>query len=311
VSHLDSPPAGDPSTVALATAAEAWALDEDAPLLVPALEDLGVRAVPARWDDPSVDWGAHDLVVVRSTWDYAQRPVEFLQWTRRVEALTRLANPAAVVEWNLDKHYLGQLAADGVPVVPTTYLEPGADADEVGRALSVHGDVVVKPTISAGSKDTTRHGAQDRAAAVSHATQLLRAGRSVMVQPYLDSVDRDGETGMVLFDGALSHAFRKGQLLHSGAAPADGLFAPERISPRNAELDERRLASRVLDAALRRLGVDRLLYARVDVIRDGEGRPTLLELELVEPSFFLETDPAAAGRAARAIASAAWAARRS
>jgi glutathione synthase/RimK-type ligase-like ATP-grasp enzyme len=311
VEDLDQPASGSAPRVALATMAEGWAVDEDAPMLVPALQNLGLEVVPAMWDDPSVDWGAHDLVVIRSTWDYAQRPVEFLEWARHVESVTRLANSAGVVEWNVDKHYLGQLAADGVAVVPTTYLEPGAEALDIDRALSGHGEVVVKPAVSAGSKDTTRHSPRDRAAAAAQASALLDAGRSVMVQPYLDSVDRDGETGMVFFDGVLSHSFRKGQLLHADAAPADGLFAPERISSRSAAHDERELAAQVLDAALRRLAPDRLLYARVDVIRDHDGRPTLLELELVEPSFFLETDPPAAGRAAAAIASAAHAARRS
>ncbi len=297
--HRPSEPRG---AVALAAVAEGWATDEDAPLLLRALEDEGVRAAPAMWDDPAVDWGAFDLVVIRSTWDYAQRPGEFVDWARRVEGVTELANPASVVEWNLDKHYLGELAAAGVHAVPTTYLEPGAGDDQVEAAVRQDGEVVVKPTISAGSKDTTRHAPHDWQAAAADASALLRQGRPVMVQPYLDSVDRDGETGMVFFDGVFSHAFCKGQLLHAGAAPADGLFAEERISPRTPDADELQLAAHVLDAATRRLGVERLLYARVDAIRDAHGRPTLLELELVEPSFFLDTDEGAAGRVARAIA---------
>lgn len=302
MSRPEHPPQAPHPSVALAAVAEGWATDEDAPLLLGALRDEGVAAVPAMWDDPSVDWGAFDLVVIRSTWDYAQRPDEFLDWARRVEAVTDLANPASVVEWNLDKRYLGELAAAGVHAVPTTYLEPGAGDDEVERAVRQHGEVVVKPTISAGSKDTTRHAPDDREAAAANASALLRAGRPVMVQPYLDSVDRDGETGMVFFDGVFSHAFCKGQLLHAGAAPADGLFAEERISPRTPDEDELELAAAVLDAATRLLGVDRLLYARVDAIRDAQRRPTLLELELVEPSFFLGTDEGAARRVAQAIA---------
>jgi len=225
-----------------------------------------------------------------------------------VEGVTRLANPSSVVEWNIDKHYLGELAAAGVHVVPTTYLEPGAPDDEVERAVRHDGEVVVKPTVSAGSKDTTRHAPDDWTSAAANAAALLRAGRPVMVQPYLDSVDRDGETGMVFFDGRFSHAFCKGQLLHTGAAPADGLFAEERISSRTPDADELELAAAVLDAATNRLGVDRLLYARVDAIRDAEGRPTLLELELVEPSFFLETDEDAPRRVAAVISDAASAA---
>src|SRR5690606_25070019 len=114
--------------VVLATVAEAWPLDEDAPLLTEALAVEGVTAEPAMWDDDGVDWGAFDLVVVRSTWDYARRLDEFRRWIRLVERATALANPGRVIVWNTDKRYLADLAAAGVDVVPTTYLLPGTDA---------------------------------------------------------------------------------------------------------------------------------------------------------------------------------------
>ena len=301
---------GDDTTgtcsIALAAVQEGWDDDEDAPLLVEALERLdGVRARPAMWDDDRVDWAAFDLVVIRSTWDYAQRPAAFLDWARRVQAVTRLENPAPVVAWNIDKRYLGELGERGVPIVPTSYLSPGAGTAEIEHAIGRDSEVVVKPTVSAGSRDTARHPADDPMAAAAHARDLLEAGRDVMVQPYLDAVDEQGETGMVFFEGTFSHAFRKGPLLHAGAAPVAGLFAPERIGPRQPEPGELALAERVLDASRERLGVEQLLYARVDVLRGPDGSPVLLELELVEPSFFLTVDPAAAERAARAIATRA------
>lgn len=284
--------------IALATVEEGWAADDDAPLLVEALEAAGADATPAMWDDPSVDWARFDLVVIRSTWDYARRPDDFAEWAERVESVTRLANPARVVRWNIDKHYLGALAGAGVAVVPTTYLEPGATAAAVVGALPVGHEVVVKPTVSAGSKDTARHGAGSHDAAAEHAASLLAAGRAVMVQPYLSAVDRIGETGMVFFEDRFSHAFRKGQLLHPDAAPAEGLFAEESITARTPPDDELRLALDVLAAADRILSTGPLPYARVDVVRDDADRPVLLELELVEPSFFLAADPSSAERAA-------------
>lgn len=290
--------------IALATVAEGWDLDEDAPLLVDALEAAGARAEPAMWDDPSVDWAGFDLVAIRSTWDYAQRPGEFAAWADRVGGLTRLVNPAHVVRWNIDKHYLGELADRGVAVVPTAYLEPGASEAEIARALGSDGEVVVKPTVSAGSRDTLRHTPAHLDAACRHAASLLSAGRSVMVQPYLRAVDRDGETGMVHFEGEFSHAFCKGPLLAPDGEPVDGLFAVERITARNPDPDELELARHALDAADQILGTGPLTYARVDLLRDDTGRPHLLELELVEPSFFLTTDPGAASRAADALVAA-------
>jgi hypothetical protein len=159
----------------------------------------------------------------------------------------------------------------------------------------------VKPTVSAGARDTSRYGPEQHAEATSHISRLLGEGRAVMVQPYLDGVDRDGETGMVFFDGEFSHAFAKAPLLGRGAAAVEGLFAPEKITQRVPTADQLDLAQRVIEATGRHLGSPALLYARVDVLPDADGQPCLLELELTEPSFFLETDPAAPARAASAI----------
>ena len=42
-------------------------------------------------------------------------------------------------------------------------------------------------------------------------------------------------------------------------------------------------------------------YARVDVLRDADGQPAVLELELIEPSLFLDFAPGSAEALARAI----------
>jgi hypothetical protein len=296
--------------VGLATAATAWEQDEDAPLLVPALQQLGVRADPVVWDDPTVDWPSFDLVVVRSTWDYTDRLDEFLTWAARVEQVTRLENPSAVLRWNTDKRYLGQLAADGLPVVPTTYLlvdDPGSwgRAGDLFALGDRGADIVVKPTVSAGSKDTARHSPDEPAGATRHALALLDAGRDVMVQPYLTGVDHHGETGMVFLRGEFSHGFRKGPLLLGGAADVDGLFAVEQIDPRTPSATEIALGLAVVAACARHTGVDELLYARIDVLPGPTGSPILLEAELTEPSLFLEQSPGAAERAATAIAALA------
>jgi len=294
-------------SVALVTAAGAWATDDDAEPLVAALAAVDLVARPARWDDPTVDWAGFDLVVLRSPWDYTERATEFLAWADAVAAVSDLRNPAEVLRWNTDKRYLGELAAAGLAVVPTTYLlaqeHGGTDASAAIREL-LHddGDTVVKPTVSAGSRDTARYTPSDHRPAIAHAQRLLDEGRDVMVQPYLASVDRLGETGMLFFGGEFSHGFRKGALLTDGAAQVDGLFAVEQIEPRQPSGAELTLARAVLDLVHARFGSGPLLYARVDVLADGGGAPQLLELELTEPSYFLATDPLSATRAAAAYA---------
>ena len=268
-------------------------LDDDEGLVIPALAEHGVAAVPAVWDDTSVDWGAYDLVVVRSAWDYAERRAEFLEWSA---SLRCVLNTHAVLEWNTDKVYLRELAARGIHAVPTVWAEPGIDAGDLSLP---EGELVVKPAVSAGARNTARYRAQDQAAARAHLDRLLSEGRTVMVQPYVSSVDGRGETAIIHFAGAYSHAVNKGALLTQPGRITAGLWEPERITAAQPADDERALAEAVLDA----LPWPRheLLYARVDVVRGAAGRPEVLELELAEPSLFLGHATGAAKRFARAI----------
>jgi glutathione synthase/RimK-type ligase-like ATP-grasp enzyme len=292
--------------VLLATARGSWELDRDADALLDSLLRVGVEASPAVWDDPGVAWSDADLVVVRSTWDYTERLDAFLDWARQVEAATDLANPVDVLRWTTDKRYLQDLAAAGVPVVTGRFLDPGADEVDIEATVlgvldgAASGEVVVKPTVSAGSKDTLRVGSEDARAGLDLARRLCTAGRSVVVQPYLPSVDARGETGVVHFGGNHSHAFTKGAILRRGAGLVDGPFAPEHITPARASRAELDVADAAIAVAARHATIP-LLYARVDLVHDDHGDPVVLELELCEPSFFVEVDPAAAGRFARAI----------
>lgn len=263
--------------VALATCAELPSLaDDDAPLL-PALAAAGVEAEVAVWDDPAVDWSSCDLVVLRSTWDYAWRRREFLGWAAGVPLL---ANPMRVVVWNTDKTYLRDLADAGVPVVPTTYVPPGA------VFAPSPADVVVKPTVSAGAADTSRE-SDGGAAAVA---ALQAAGRTAMVQPYLPALETAGETSVVVLGGQVSHAVRREPLLLTG-----GRDEVRARTPTAAELA-------VVQAALGAVRHE-LLYARVDLV-PGPAGPLLLELELTEPALFIGLEPAAPARFAAAVAAA-------
>ncbi|MHB1139069.1 MAG: ATP-grasp domain-containing protein [Microthrixaceae bacterium] len=296
--------AAPPVRIALVTARDAWATDEDAEPMVAVLAEHGLHAEAAVWDDDGIDWAGFDAVVLRSPWDYIDRVEQFLSWADRVEVVTPLWNPAAVLRWNTDKHYLRDLSAAGLAVVPTTFLDAADPRADPAAALPAEGRYVVKPTVSVGSRDTARYEQHQRGDALAHIARLLGDDRDVMVQPYVDSVDEQGETGMLFFGGEFSHAFRKGALLTDGPAAVDGLYAPEQIEARVPGTDERSLADAVLDHVADRFGGTAPLYARVDVLRGDDGRPVLLELEMTEPSYFLATDPGAAGRAATAYARA-------
>lgn len=292
----------NPRRIALVTARAARDLDEDMPPLLAALGNTGAEASAVDWDDTKADWSYFDLALLRSAWDYSQRLPEFLAWAQRAAALTELLNPLEVIHWNTDKHYLAELAHAGVPVVTSVFVEPGEDAcAPLDAFLDAHieaTDFVIKPAIGAGSRDAQRYVRAQRDEAIEHARRLLDANRSVLLQPYLHSVDECGETALLFFDGVFSHAIRKGPLLKRGMSATRALFATEHIMPRSPSEDELEIAQRALDA----IPFEQpLLYARVDLIRDDAGAPRLLELELTEPSVFLLHDTQAAARFAAAI----------
>ena len=288
--------------VALVSARAARALDEDLPLLVTAFAAAGAHAEITDWDDDEVDWGRFDLTLLRSAWDYTERLPQFLGWVEQTAARTLMLNPPPVVRWNSDKHYLRELAEGGVPVVPTSFVDPGAEPRAVLQAFLAREsatEVVVKPAVGAGSRDARRHarGALDEM--LAHLRPLLAAGRSMMLQPYLASVDRYGETALIFVEGRFSHAIRKGPLLPAGAPATAQLFAPEEIAPRVPSAQELAVGER----AVAQVPFGELLYGRVDLIRDPQGQPRVLELELTEPSLYFKY----LGGSAQRFASAALA----
>lgn len=289
--------------MALVTARGALELDPDMPVLVAALRDAGADVETPCWDDPDIDWTRYGAALLRSTWDYADRIDEFLAWCDRCAALTCLLNASDVVRWNTDKHYLADLARAGVPVVPSRFVEPGSDARAELGALLAGGascvtigvpcefeEFVVKPAIGAGSRDAARYRRSEAGRALDHVHRLQAAGRSVLMQPYLENVDEHGETAVLYLGGRVSHAIRKGPLLRRGAARVEGLFAPEEIRPREAEREELDVAA----VAYAAIPFAAPCYARIDLLRDTRGTPVVLELELTEPSLFLAHAPGAA-----------------
>jgi len=286
-------------SVALVTCREALGIDYDMPLLLEAVRATGIAVDEVCWDDESIDWSTYTQVVVRSTWDYHRRYDEFMQWVRAVSTASTMSNSPDVIAWNTDKHYLAEVAEMGLPVVPTVFIEPGQeDWLDHARELLTKGDVVVKPTISAGSNDTERYSNID--IAQKHISELLSAQRSVMLQPYLADVDEESETGLVFIDGKFSHAFAKGALLAQEKNMSGGLYAEEEIGIRQPTDEQLLIGERAVKWLTSRFG--KLLYARVDLLPTAHG-PVIIELELTEPSLYLLLHPSAASELANALIS--------
>ena len=268
-------------------------LDPDDRLAVDALARRGLLAQPAIWNDPKVEWSRAGICVIRSTWDYHLDYQSFLAWAERVSAVTQLWNPLPLLRWNSHKSYMQELGSRGIPIVPTLWLHAGTKPD-VRALMSERGweRAVLKPAVGLATRgvmlvDATRDGL---AAAQAHAETLL-GEQDAMLQPFVKSVERYGERALVFIDGQYSHAAEK--VAFQPLAPAGE--AGETLAV--ADTDEIDTATRVAD-----LVKGQAIYARVDLVRDDEGRPMVIEFELVEPSLFLSLHPPAAERFADALA---------
>jgi glutathione synthase/RimK-type ligase-like ATP-grasp enzyme len=279
--------------VAFAAGHDALDLDDGWPLLRDAAAAAGLDPAVAVWEDAGVDWSAFDLVVAIYVWGYVLRREAFLAWARAASGRTRLLNAEPVLAWNSDKSYLADLAAAGVRTVPTTWVPPGASWEPPAP------DYVIKPCVASGGIDAARYVRSAAAEAERHVARLHREGQTVMVQPYVPAVDARGETALIFLGGRCSHAVAKRGLLEPDVGTIFGLWERQVISPATARADQRAVAERTLRAVHDRFGPT--AYARVDLVDDDDGAPMVLELELIEPSLFLDRAPDAAERFAQAL----------
>jgi len=270
-----------------------FVMDDD--LAIAPLAKRGVAVETLPWDRPGVAWGSYDLVVLRSTWDYQHHAEEFLETLAAIEASgTPLHNSLAIVRWNMQKTYLRDLAAQGVPVVPTQWrerLRPGELLPLFDAVQSK--DAVIKPVMSGNAQGAWR---LDRASAAAQATEIETyfAERPLMMQPFEGGILNEGEYSLLYFNRVHSHSVLK--------VPKRGDFRvqEEHGSEIRAVSAEPALLSAGA-AAMTAIGKT-LLYARADLVRHGD-EFRVMELELVEPALYLRMDPGAPDRFADAVTS--------
>lgn len=290
--------------IALATCRKLpdWEID-DRPLMT-AFAARGVMTLHPAWDDASFDWSACDACLIRTTWDYVPRRDEFVGWAERVAEKTRLFNPPEIVRWNTHKGYLRDLELRGIPTIPTIWLRAGGDDTHWREPLFDRGwkRAFLKPVVGSAAHDTLRFDVtSDGIASALRHLHSLASGRPMMLQPYLSRVETEGEYSVILIDGKISHAVRK--------FPVPGDYRVQddhggKDEPAVLAADVLTLSRRIVESAgnwVNRPDDRPLLYARVDLLRDDDGKFLLTELELVEPSLFLRHGPVAADCLADAL----------
>ena len=249
-----------------------WAYDVEAAALQAA--GIGVEARP--WTEAG-EIGAGDLVLPLVAWGYHDDAARWHALLDRLESNgANVVNPVPVVRWNSDKIYLEELGAKGVPTIPSHLVEAMDEAALADARAKWGEDIVVKPPVSASATGTHRLRAGDPLPPDS-------AGKPIIVQPFLRSVTDEGEYSLMLFDGVFSHAVVK--------RPRAGDY---RVQPHLGGHEEPCQppagAIEIAKAALAVAPGDPA-YARVDLIRGNDGELKIMELELIEPSLWLQHAP--------------------
>lgn len=251
-----------------------------------ALEGHGLSSVRVDWARHDFDWSSVRCAVFRTTWDYFFRFDEFSAWLDRAATQTRLINPVEQIRWNMDKHYLADIAGRGVRTVTTHFIEQGTSVS-VPEVLEELGwdEAVLKPCVSGAARHTYRVNRENGAQRDGLLAELL-AEESMMLQPFQQEIVDFGELTLVVLGGQCTHAVRKIAKAGDFRVQDDhgGTVHPHEASPEEIEFATRAAAAcEPLPA-----------YARVDVVRDNDGQLAVMELELVEPELFLRFAPPAA-----------------
>lgn len=266
----------------------------DYDLCFDAMAERGWSVETVAWRSPAVDWNEYDAVYLCTAWDYPNHFDEFVTLLNNIEASSALlVNELSLVTWNTRKTYLRDLEAQGADIVPSLWLA-GLDNEDLSGWFEAHGTdtVIIKPEVGANAQDTfvLRKPIDDDTAA------LLRAAfsnRPCFVQPFVESIQTEGEFSLFYFGGAYSHAILK--------TPTAGDYRSQEeygSEVRSVQPEAGLLAAADKIVALIK---PQPVYVRVDLIRGPDGRFLLMELELIEPSLYFRTDDAAPARFAAAF----------
>jgi glutathione synthase/RimK-type ligase-like ATP-grasp enzyme len=255
--------------------------DLDIPFAKTAAKELKIDLVFANWNDEQINWSDFDAAVIRSTWDYVPIRDKFLKKTKDISNETKLFNPHDVMSWNTDKKYLLELEAKGVPIIPTKFVHNIEEAkDAISWAFGKANSIAIKPNVGAGARLAGK--ANSVQEALTFVDEILKANRVAMIQPYVSSVDDEGEKAIIIINGQISHVAKKVPALTVGGH-GDAAGSQE-ITDEIIEIVE------TVSKAVKEW--DDLLFARVDVVR-LDNKLVLMELELTEPWLFMQFRPEA------------------
>jgi len=264
-------------------------------LLYEPMKRIGWSVDTISWRKEKVNWDAYEVVIIRSPWDYQKEPDRFLEVLEEIEkSSARLENSLDLVQWNIDKRYLGDLAEKGTRIVPTLWLDSfrADDYDKLFKKLTAN-EMVIKPVISAGAEHTYRLKPD---ADASFLTKLEKEyeHRPAMVQPFMPNIVTEGEFSLLFFGGTYSHTVLKTPARHDFRVQEEFGSRLRNVTPEPELMEHAKQVLSNLD--------DTPLFARVDSVRTDDHDFALMELELIEPSLYFNMDPDSPARFSKIFA---------
>ncbi len=270
---------------------DAWEHDLYVSAIQPSFEAGGHVFTVIDWEAPLSDFEGVDLLLLGTVWNYQDHEKRFLARLEALEAAgVTVCNSAEIVRWNIDKRYLKDMDARGTPTIPTLWVENATAAGiQSAHDTFLSEKIVAKRQVGAGAEGQFLFGPDTPVADDWHTQHPM------MLQPFLASIQSEGEYSFIIIDGELSHVLNKSaaegdyriQSLYGGTESV--------VSPSDADQQAALTAYRCLPFA-------DPLYARIDMVRGDDGDLLLMEAELIEPYLYPEQGPDLGARLARGIA---------
>lgn len=262
-------------------------------LVLEALTAKGYRVGRKSWSDPDFDWSTTKTVIFRTTWDYFYRFKEWQAWLTSTSQVTQMINPYALIQWNMDKHYLSDLEERGINIPESRFIEVG-EQTSLSALLQETGwtNCILKPCISGTARHTYKLNAEN-IAAHEDIFQDLITKEAMLLQPFLHKIVEKGEVSMVVIGGQFTHAVLKVAQDGDFRVQCDFGGSVHHYEPSDAEMAFAEKAVAACDP--------QPLYARVDIIEDNNNELAVIELEMIEPELWFRLNPQAAEVLADAI----------